>query len=147
MKLFSYPVGAIVNGITFRERTIMLAQPVQINEVNHGVDIFDKWSKEELAAIGIKSFEESRPSDEYDFGTPVDIETEFVITRTYPNATISEARVLEKKRQSLIEQIIELENKQTARRVREASLTEDGRNWLIDLDNQINVLRENLNSI
>lgn len=49
-----------------------------------------------------------------------------------------------RQRLDTIQQINDLEAQQTARRLREAALTEEGRQWLENLDQQIAALRQSL---
>lgn len=87
MNMWSYPVGAIVDmGEPLTERTVRGPLPVTINNISYPTTIFSNWSGPELAALGIKLFLEDPIPAHYQCGVPVDVETDYQIHRTYPNA-------------------------------------------------------------
>lgn len=95
MKLWSYPVGAIVNmGQPLIERSVFFALPFTINDISYGPDIFSKWPFADIAALGIKLFTEDTVPQFYIAGDPFDVETDTTITRTYPNAVPDEDAIL-----------------------------------------------------
>lgn len=85
MSMWSYPAGAIINGVRTSERTVRSALPVTIDGVSYPVTIFSLWSPAQLASIGIKSWAEDSVPEHYSGGVPVDVESATHIQRTYPN--------------------------------------------------------------
>lgn len=94
MSMWSYPAGAIINGVETSERTVRPALPVVINDIQYFMDIFSNWSIQELNSLGIKKWEEEVVQDGYIPGVPVDIEDEEKIIRTYPHAKLDKAYAL-----------------------------------------------------
>jgi hypothetical protein len=69
-------------------KTIATPKDVKINGVNHSKQIFRKWSKEELATLGIKPFREERYHGAYYRSTgssDATIDGEVVRTHTLEN--------------------------------------------------------------
>lgn len=88
MSMWSYPAGAIINGVPTDHRTVRRALPVTINGVQYSVAIFSSWTPAQLAALGIKSWAEDSVPEHYSGGAPVDVETDTHIQRTYPNPVL-----------------------------------------------------------
>jgi hypothetical protein len=65
-------------------KTIATPKDIRIGETNYPRSIFRKWSKEELATLGIKPFRETRYHGAYYRSTGfADIETDGEIVRTH----------------------------------------------------------------
>ena len=102
MSLWSYPIGAIVNmGEPLTARAVRGPLPFTINEVSQGPIVFERWSMQELAALGIKLFIENPIPQDYIGGVPVDIETDEQITRTYPNMYLDQSAVTARTKQEI----------------------------------------------
>jgi len=123
MSLFSLPPGSTITitGRVLTEREAM--HPVHFADPNgdqHGPEIFSAWSLAELNSIGVKAFIEDAIPQDYDPGTPVDVETSSEIHRTYPNATLNSAKAAARANAAILAQIAVLEAMQTPRLLREA---------------------------
>ena len=69
----------------YSDGTVRQAQPFVFNNVQYGIDVFTKWTPEQLAEVGVKEFIEDSVADHYSGGVPVDVETATQVHRTYPN--------------------------------------------------------------
>jgi hypothetical protein len=108
--MWSYPVGAIVNmNEPFTERIVRGPQPVCINDICYGPDIFEKWPMADLAALGIKLFVENPIPQDYIGGAPVDIETDEQITRTYPDMKLDTSAVTTRTKQAIWAELSQLD--------------------------------------
>ena len=72
--MYKYSDGTIRNATTF-----------VYNDIQYGIDVFEKWTPEQLAEIGVKKYREDGIPFGYRSGVPVDIETDILVHRTYPN--------------------------------------------------------------
>lgn len=81
--------------------TIRNAMPFTSNNVQYGVDVFEKWTPAQLAAVGVKEFIEDTIPFGYRGGVPVDVEEATTVHRTYPNMIFEYANV----KQSYLDQI------------------------------------------
>lgn len=92
MSKYLYPAGAIVNGWALAEPTVLTPCFARIEGILHGPEICYIWTDEALAGLGIKRVvEDALPTDStgwsYLPGVPVDVEEDFQILRSFPNAT------------------------------------------------------------
>ena len=66
------------------KRVINFPRPIKVNDVNHPADIFTKWSPEELAKIGIKSYKEQKYDRQFYRSVASWInETDTVVSKSY----------------------------------------------------------------
>lgn len=85
------------------------------------------------------TFDYARPHKMID-GIPVALTQGEIDEAYFQRARIEK----ENRRSDVIKQIVALEAEQTQRRIREATLTDEGKLWLADLETQIAHLREKL---
>ena len=109
MSMYSYPAGAIINGVLTTERTVRGPAPVTINDVSYPDAIFASWSPQELAALGIKLFIENPIPQDYIGGVPEDIETDGQITRTYPHMRLDNSAALRREELALYAELSQLD--------------------------------------
>jgi len=139
MSMWSYPVGAIVNmGQPLTERTVRGPLPVTINDISYGPDIFSKWPMADIAALGIKLFIENPIPQDHIGGTPVDIETDEQITRTYPDMQPDTEGIKARRRAAILADLVALD----LRRIRPTA--EGDAEFLAVLNAQAVALREEL---
>lgn len=53
MRQWSYPAGAVIGGQALEQPTVLPAQEFILDGWRHGPDIFDLWTLEGLAALGL----------------------------------------------------------------------------------------------
>lgn len=75
----------------YSDGTVRQSQPFVFNNVQYGIDVFQKWTPEQLAEVGVKEFIEDSVADHYRGGVPVDVETVTQVHRTYPNPVFEPA--------------------------------------------------------
>lgn len=109
MSMWSYPAGSIINGVETTERTVRPPLPVIINDVQYNESIFNSWTLQDLAQLGLKLFIENPIPEGYDSGVPVDIETDTQITRTYPDMKLNNTYFIEKEKQNLYAELASLD--------------------------------------
>ena len=102
MSMWSYPANAIINGVLTTERTVRGPLPFTDTKGDqHSESVFSSWTGPELAALGIKLFIENPIPQDYIGGVPVDIETEYQITRTYPGMHLDPGAANNRTRQEI----------------------------------------------
>ena len=91
MSQYSYPAGAIINGVLTEHRTVRGPLPVTINDISYPPAIFTNWTSEQRAVLEILDFFEDSVPQHYSGGVYADITGPTSIHRTYPNPVLDAA--------------------------------------------------------
>lgn len=109
MSMWSYPAGAVINGVKIESRTVRGPVPVMINDVQYPSAILSAWPKQELNDLGIMEFIEDTVPHNWIAGMPVDIENDGIIYRTYPNAHLDNTAVKREQELAIYAELAQLD--------------------------------------